>query len=146
MPNGDCPLDECRELLSEQDWVLGWQALVTLRPRLSLEDFLRRKSRLQADGYHLVGIFNDDKVVSVASYTISPHAFFEREMIIHDMSTLTGESSKGYASKLLQFLDQLAIQLNCGRTVLVSAKAAEFYTKNGYLAHATGLKKLHEKG
>ena len=123
----------CRELQTPHDWTLGWAALTTLRPTLSLQDFLARKDQLQGNGYHLIGLFNDEKVVSVASYTISPHPVFTREMIIHDMATLAGENSKGYGSELLSFLDQLAAQLNCARTFVASAKAADFYRNNGYI-------------
>ncbi len=138
--------DTCLELHSEKDWILGWAALTTLRPNLTQEDFLARKPQLQLDGYHLIGLFKDGKVVSVASYTVSPHPVFEREMIIHDMSTLVGENSKGYGSELLSFLDQLAVRLNCQRTFVATAKAADFYKNNGYVAHATALKKVHERG
>ncbi len=134
----------CRELLSEQDWILGWHALKTLRPDLKQEDFLKRKNQLQRDGYHLVGLFKNAKVVCVASYTISPHAALDREMMIHDMSTLAGEDLRGYGSELLSYLDVLAVELNCRRTFLASTKASEFYIKNGYIAHARALKKLHE--
>jgi hypothetical protein len=133
----------CRELTSLEDWALGWEALKTLRPKLEKSDFLARKNQLQLDGYHLLGIFAECKVVSVASYTVSPHPVFQREMIIHDMSTLAGEEGKGFASNLLQYLDTLAVQLNCGRTFVATAKAAEFYKKNDYEAHATALKKVH---
>jgi GNAT superfamily N-acetyltransferase len=143
-PQEDRKRDGCTELLSERDWLLGWSALTTLRPNLTQEDFLARKSQLQLDGYHLVGLFKSGNVVSVASYTVSPHPVFEREMIIHDMSTLAGESSKGYGSELLSFLDELAARLNCARTFVATAKAADFYKSNGYIAHATALKKLHQ--
>ena len=134
----------CAELLSDADWILGWAALTTLRPNLTQEDFLARKTQLQIDGYHLVGLFRDNIIVCVGSYTVSPHPVFEREMIIHDMSTLAGENSKGYGSELLSFLDDLAIQLNCARTFVATTNAADFYKSNGYIAHATALKKMHK--
>jgi N-acetylglutamate synthase-like GNAT family acetyltransferase len=140
----DTHVNGCKELLTEADWILGWSALTTLRPKLAQKDFLARKTELQLNGYHLVGLFRDEKVVSVASYTISPHPVFEREMIIHDMSTLSGESSKGYGTILLSYLDGLAIRLNCERTFVATTNATKFYTNNGYTAHATALKKLHQ--
>jgi GNAT superfamily N-acetyltransferase len=133
----------CRELQSIADWERGWAALVTLRPKLSLEDFVARKPQLERDGYHLVGLFRGGECVCVASYTLSPHPVFGREMIIHDMSTLNGHQSTGCGSELLQYLDQLAVSLGCGRTFVATAKAAKFYEKNGYTAHATALKKIH---
>ena len=138
--------ESCRELVTDAEWVLGWEALRTLRPRLSREDFLTRKTQLTRNGYHLVGLYRDGIVVSVASYTISPHAVFEREMIIHDMSTLAGQESKGYGTELLAYLDRRALEVNCGRTIVATAKAANFYESNGYLAHATALKKIHNRG
>lgn len=134
----------CRELTSVADWELGWEALRTLRPKLEKSDFLSKQAQLQLDGYHLVGIFSDERVVSVASYTISPHAVYQREMILHDMSTLSGEEGKGFASALVRYLDTLAMQLNCGRPFVASGRAAEFYKKNGYEAHAIALKKVHD--
>ena len=134
----------CSELLSESDWILGWAALTTLRPKLAKKDFLARKTELQQNGYHLVGLFRDEKIVSVASYTISPHPVFEREMIIHDMATLAGENSKGHGTALLSYLDQLAISLKCARTFVATTNATEFYKNNGYSAHATAMKKMHQ--
>ena len=134
---------EIRELTTDIEWIAGWQALLALRPNLSQQDFIARKEQLQKDGYHLVGLFCSDTVIAVASYTISPHPVFIREMIIHDMSTLTTEQSKGYGAKLLQFLDALAVELNCQRTFVASARAAKFYEQNGYVEHAAALKKIH---
>ena len=70
----------CRELVSIEDWERGWNALTTLRPNLSLQDFIARKPQLERDGYHLLGLFRDDEVVCVASYTLSPHPVYCREM------------------------------------------------------------------
>lgn len=133
----------CRELRSVEDWEQGWAALRTLRPNLSLQDFLERKPQLERDGYHLIGLFRGGDVVCVASYTLSPHAVYCREMIIHDMSTLEGRQTTGCGTALLQHLEQLAVLLGCGRTFVASARAAGFYEKNGYTAHATALKKIH---
>jgi len=134
---------DCRELVSVEDWEMGWDALRTLRPGLEKSDFISRKPELQRGGYHLVGIFLESRVMSVASYTISPHPVLLREMIIHDMSTLAGHEGRGFASQLLNYLDMVAVQQCCGRTFVASAKAAEFYQKNGYQIHATALKKAH---
>jgi GNAT superfamily N-acetyltransferase len=136
----------CRELRSVEDWERGWAALRALRPNLSLQDFVGRKSQLERDGYQLIGLFRDGELVCVASYTLSPHPVYGREMIIHDMSTLEGRQSSGCGSELLQHLDQLAVSSGCGRTFVASAKAAAFYEKNGYTAHATALKKVHTGG
>ena len=133
----------CRVLVSVGDWERGWNALTTLRPNLSLADFIARKPQLERDGYHLIGLFRDGEVVCVASYTLSPHPVYGREMIIHDMSTLHGRQSNGCGSEILAYLDRLAVSLGCGRTVVASARAAKFYEKNGYTPHATALKKIH---
>jgi len=64
-------------------------------------------------------------------------------MIIHDMSTLDGRQSRGCGSEILAYLDRLAVSSGCGRTFVASARAATFYEKNGYIVHATALKKIH---
>ena len=133
----------CRVLVSVEDWERGWKALTTLRPNLSVQDFIARKLQLERDGYHLIGLFRDGEVVCVASYTLSPHPVYCREMIIHDMATLDGKQSNGCGSEILAYLDRLAVSLGCGRTFVASARAAKFYEKNGYIAHATALKKIH---
>jgi len=133
----------CRSLVSEADWISAWAALRTLRPKLTQADCIGRKPQLQLDGYNLVGLFEGNQVVSVARYTISPHPVFIREMIIHDMATLTGEQGKGYGSELLDFLDSLALKYGCGRTFVATAKASVFYERNGYTAYATAFKKVH---
>ena len=142
-PAGPTRESGCRLLVSIEDWEQGWNALRTLRRDLLLQDFIARKPQLERDGYHLIGLFRDGEVVCVASYTLSPHSVYCREMIIHDMSTLDGSQSKGFGSDILAYLDRLAVSLGCGRTFVASARAANFYEKNGYTAHATALKKIH---
>ncbi len=36
-------MEDCRDLLLNEDWVLGWEALRSQSPKLSKEDFIVRK-------------------------------------------------------------------------------------------------------
>ena len=130
------------DLSSDEDWRLGGAALQTLRPQLDLASFGSRREQLIADGYRFVGVKVGDEVVSVASYTLSPHAMHGRELLIHDMATKPEAARNGYASLILRYLEQVADSESCWRIFVHTKNAADFYLKNGYEDYSTGLIRL----
>jgi N-acetylglutamate synthase-like GNAT family acetyltransferase len=77
-----------------------------------------------------------------ALYTISPHAMNGRELLVHDMATAAEESGKGYGSKVLEYLEKVAIEMQCWRIFVHTRNAKEFYLKTGFTEHSTGLVKI----
>ncbi|HMO02641.1 MAG TPA: GNAT family N-acetyltransferase [Oligoflexia bacterium] len=130
------------ELHSDQDWLAAATVLRVLRPQLDIDSFVKDRARLTSEGYRLIGIKVNDEVVAIASYIITPHSSYFRELQIHDMATLEEHQSMGYGSKLLTEIDRIASEQQCGRCFVQSRaerhSAHEFYRKNGYQDYSLG--------
>lgn len=133
-------------LQSEKDWLEAAEVLKVLRPNLQTKAFVEDRLRLLAEGYRLVGVRVDNQVVAVASYIITPHPTYYRELQIHDMATLPKHQSHGYGAKLLVEIEKIAAKDRCGRCYVnsrtVRDAAHRFYKRNGYVQYSIGFVKL----
>lgn len=127
------------ELSSPSEWQEASVVLQTLRPNLDSDQFVGLREQLQCDGYRLLGVRDNGRLVSVASYTISPHAALGRELLIHDMATVPALQGRGFASVLIEAIAVVAKQSRCGRVFVHSRKAQELYLKNGFQPYSTGM-------
>lgn len=132
---------------SPEDWSSACKVLRVLRPNLSGEEFLNDRTRLISEGYHLIGVKVLNEVVAVASYLITPHPTYFRELLIHDMATLEEYQSKGCGSLLLTEIDRIAVAQSCGRCFVHSrterTAAHQFYRRNGYEDYSAGFIKKY---
>jgi GNAT superfamily N-acetyltransferase len=131
-----------QQLQSDEEWSEAISVIQVLRPTLTKEVLLLRKSELQEDGYRLLGAFSDGSLVAVASYTVSPHIILGRELLIHDMATRIEAQGKGYASALLRELERIAKECGCGRVFVHTRNASIFYGLNHYQEYSTGMIKI----
>ncbi|MDH3695666.1 MAG: GNAT family N-acetyltransferase [Gammaproteobacteria bacterium] len=132
---------EFHELTTEQEWSGAWPVLNSLKPELQHDELLARREQLKKDGYRLYGLVDDDKIVTVAGISITPHLTGNRHLRIIDFATLPKEQSKGYGSTLLRRLEKLARSEGCSRIFLHShikrTDAHRFYeSKGGYKKYA----------
>jgi GNAT superfamily N-acetyltransferase len=135
------------ELQSDEDWLAGASVLQVLRPELDADVFVNDRVRITSEGYRLIGLKVGGEIVAVASYIITPHPIYYREIQIHDMATLEEFQSMGCGSKLLVEIDRVASEHRCGRCFVQSRaernSAHGFYRKNGYQDYSLGfIKKL----
>lgn len=135
------------ELGSPDDWLSASRVLLVLRPNLNSEEFLKDRPRLISEGYRLIGIKVLDQVVAVASYLITPHPIYYREMLIHDMATLSEYQSQGCGTMLLAEIDRIAMEQCCGRCFVHSRTEREaahkFYNRNGFEVYSLGFIKKY---
>lgn len=132
-------------LNTDQEWRDAAKVLQVLRPSLHIDQFVGRRPQLVDEGYHLLGVKVDHQIVSIASYTVSPHAVLGRELLIHDMATLPSHQGCGHASALLTELAQIAKDCGCGRLFVHTRDAQSLYSQNGFDDYSTGMiKKLSE--
>lgn len=126
--------------------VSAWRAaapvMQVLRPSLNVEEFVSRREELLGEGYCLLGAQIGDRVVSIASYTISPHVTHRRELLIHDMATLPDAQGQGCASALLEALSAIAREKGCGRIFVHTRRAQSLYVRNGFSDYSTGMVKM----
>jgi GNAT superfamily N-acetyltransferase len=135
--------DNISEITSEEDWREAAEVLRALRPKLDVEQFVARRETLIREGYRLLCKRKNDRIVSIASYTISPHAVMGREMLIHDMATKPDAQGAGHASTLLAALTTIARSQECGRLFVHTRNAGQFYERNGFAVYSTGMILAH---
>lgn len=128
-------------LTTDMEWRAAAPVMQVLRPSLTLEKFASSREELLGEGYRLLGVWMDARVVSIASYTISPHITHRRELLIHDMATLQEAQGQGHASKLIAALQAIAEEKGCGRIFVQTRQAQSLYARNGFREHSTGMVK-----
>jgi GNAT superfamily N-acetyltransferase len=98
-----------------------------LRPHYGERDeFVRRVDEVQrAQGYRLVGAFEDDRVVAVAGFRVIESLVWGRALYVDDLSTLPGARRRGHAARLLEWCAEEARRQGCGQLHLDSAVGPE---------------------
>ncbi len=113
-----------------------WEAVHMLRPSLAKEDFLPMVHRMQATGYVLLYIAEEDAVVSIAGYRIAEVLHSGKMLYVEDLSTLEAAQGKGLATLLLHQLAGIARANGCATLQLASgvhrAPAHRVYFKEGF--------------
>ncbi|MGO4821287.1 MULTISPECIES: GNAT family N-acetyltransferase [unclassified Flavobacterium] len=99
--------------VTDQEIRMCWEALFLLRPMLQPETFVEQIKEMQKEGYVLLYLFEDNKVVSIAGYRIFTMLYCGKILYIDDLSTLESVRGKGYASKLLNHLYEVAAAQDC---------------------------------
>jgi len=103
-----------------EDISKAWEAISLLRPHLQKEQYPLQMQEMFTSGYQLAYIEEDNKAVSVIGYRHLQFLFNGRHIYIDDLSTLEAYRGKGYASKLLGHVLQLAKDKNYEVVTLVS--------------------------
>jgi GNAT superfamily N-acetyltransferase len=98
-----------------------------LRPHYGERDeFVRRVDEVQrAQGYRLVGAFEDDRVVAVAGFRVIESLVWGRALYVDDLSTLPDARRRGHAARLLEWCAEEARRQGCGQLHLDSAIGPE---------------------
>jgi len=135
------------KLKTKSDWQEAAFVLKELRPNLKVDDFVARREVIQSEGVQLVGIRVGDKLVCVASYLIYPHLTHEHDCWIHDMATLESFRHQGFATRLLEEIQNLAGEKGCYRVLVHTrnenkAARALYGKKAGFKEYATVFQQL----
>lgn len=88
---------KCREVVFE------------LRPQLEHENLLVIIQEMMSEGYQFAYIEVDGKAVSFIGYRYLQYLYNGKHIYIDDLSTLPKYRGKGYADKLLQHVEEIAI-------------------------------------
>lgn len=75
-----------------------------LRPHLELGELLPQVRRQQKESYQILALKHEGVVKSVAGFRFAEFLAWGRVLYIDDLSTLPGETSRGFASSLLDWL------------------------------------------
>lgn len=106
-------MSEIKMAITENEIASCWEAISVLRPMLVRENFISQIQDLQKEGYHLLYIQEEGKTVAIAGYRIYTMLYCGKMLYLDDLSTLESHRGKGYASKLLNHLKEIALEHNC---------------------------------
>lgn len=119
---------ELREIVPP-DTALAFPAMQALRPHYADEaSFVERVDAVQrAEGYRLVGIFEDEPphAVAVAGFRVGHMLAWGRFLYVDDLSTLLEARRRGYGRQLLDWLGEEAERLGCDELHLDSGVGPE---------------------
>jgi len=121
--SSDIEISECFQLLSQ------------LRPQYEHDEFIAKVKELNnQNGYQLVYL-KDNHIKSVAGMRISNWLHTGKYLEIDDLVTCSESRSKGYGSKIFDWLSTYATEQSCNQMRLVSGVARErahsFYLNKG---------------
>ena len=119
-----------------------------LRPHLKESDFLPQVRRQQKETYQILALRHEGKVKSVAGFRYAEFLAWGRLIYIDDLATLPGETGRGYAGALLDWVINHAKERGCDAVHLDTGYARHaahrLYLNKGFLLNshhmAVGLK------
>ncbi len=113
-----------------------FDVMLELRTHLKKEAFLSTIRHMETEGYKLVFIEYDDKVVAAAGYRICTNLFMGKNLYVDDLITLKNARSRGYGAQLVNWLREVAKKENCNFYHLDSGtqrgEAHKFYFRQGF--------------
>lgn len=109
-------------------------AFSALRPHLEQQDFLAQVRRQQAQSYQILALRHEGAVKSAAGFRFAEFLAWGKVLYIDDLTTLPGETSRGFAGALLDWLVDHARHHRCQGVHLDS----------GYTRHAAHRLYLHK--
>jgi GNAT superfamily N-acetyltransferase len=121
---------ELREIVPP-DTALAFPAMQALRPHYADEGaFVERVDEIQrAEGYRLVGIFEDElpHAVAVAGFRVGHMLAWGRFLYVDDLSTLPEARRQGHGRRLVEWLAEEGRRLGCEQLHLDSGVTADRY-------------------
>lgn len=127
---------EIKLCTSEADIAKCWQVLFELRPHLLAVEFVPMVSEMISEGYQLAFIEEDGKAVAAIGYRYLQYLYNGKHIYIDDLSTLPAARGKGYAGKLLGFVEAEARAKGYTAVTLDSGHhrydAHRLYLNNGF--------------
>ena len=105
-----------------------------LRPKLIAAEFVGLVQAQQTEGYQLVFLENEGRIVSVAGFRVQNMLSSGKTLYVDDLVTDAAVRSQGHGEAMLQWLIALAKEANCNSFSLDSGThrqdAHAFYLRN----------------
>ena len=99
---------QVKEVSTASDIQQTWEVMHLLRPHLKEEEYISLVKEMIKDGYRMAYVEENGKAVSVIGYRHIQFLFNGKHIYIDDLSTLSDQRGKGYASKLLDYIIAIA--------------------------------------
>ncbi len=92
-----------------EDIMKCWAVLLELRPHLLQPSFVATIQQMQREGYELAFIEEQGKAVAAIGFRYLQFLYNGKHLYIDDLSTLPSCRGKGYGTKLLKYVEGVAI-------------------------------------
>lgn len=130
----------------EKDGHRFYHLLIQLRPHLSYEEFQRIYFEAnKADGYQLVGLEENNELVSIMGFRILHDFVHGKHLYIDDLVSSETHRSKGHGAILLKHAEKMAKDNGCLNlrlcTGIENERGKKFYEKNSWNLRAVVFKK-----
>lgn len=100
---------------------------------LTSEKFNKLLLQMLEKGYKIIGYYEEKELVAIAGYNIEVNFYDEEHLYLYDLVSDANRRSKGYGTKLIMALREIAQSHNCQSIVLCSrfdrVDAQRFYTE-----------------
>ncbi len=93
---------EIKEAISKEDFLSCWEVVHELRPHLEKEQYLTLLLYMLDEGYKMIYIKDQGKVVSFCGYRKTTMLHRGRSIYIDDLCTLPEARGKGHGKTLLE--------------------------------------------
>lgn len=124
---------EIEELQTQEEWQEAFPVMRELRTTLDEQTYLNLIASMVKEGYRLFALRDSDIIVSLAGIAILTNFSYGRYVWVHDLVTTSNVRSRGYGSRLLEFVEEVARCENCRVVALSSGlertDAHRFYQK-----------------
>lgn len=124
---------EIEELQTQEEWQEAFSVMHELRRDLDEQAYLCLLTSMVKEGYRLFALRDLGVIVSLAGIAILTNFSYGRYVWVYDLVTTSRVRSKGYGSRLLEFIEEVARRENCGVVALSSGlertDAHRFYQK-----------------
>ncbi|MBC8046519.1 MAG: GNAT family N-acetyltransferase [Fimbriimonadaceae bacterium] len=84
------------------------EAIQSLRPHITKENVFEYIHTMRKENYHLIYLEEDGKAVAFSGYRFITHLFTGDSIYIDDLGTIAEYRGKGYGSKLLDHIFNIA--------------------------------------
>lgn len=122
--------------LDLKELVTAYEVVSQLRVGLSYEEFEDLIYDMRSMEYKMLGIMEEDKLITYAGVAILTNLYHKRHLYVFDLVTDDKYRSKGYGKMMLDYLDDYAKMGMCENIVLSSGLQREdahrFYEKSGF--------------
>lgn len=132
---------QIRRIDSAADVAACFPLMQQLRPHLAdAAELVTRWRRQIGDGYHMVGLWDADKLMALAGYRLAENLVYGPHCYVDDLVTDADARSGGYGHRLMDWLKAETEAAGCKRLVLDTplgnVLGHRFYYRNRMLATA----------
>ena len=116
---------------------LCYPALKELRPHLEEKTYMDRMQLMLTEGVKVLMVLEEGIAPCVACFRVNYYLFRGKNLYIDDLVTLPQYRGKGYAGKMLDFIKEYAISIDCDTMHLDSGPtrndAHRLYLNKGFI-------------